>query len=85
MSIPLYIRKDYFRAVILSDKNTQEIAFQAISDMDDVKIFWFVNDKMIGTTTSGETLMYNVPIGDYTVRIMDEMGAAATTHFSIVK
>ena len=76
---------DNTRTVILSDKNTQEIAFQAISDMDDVKIFWFVNDKMIGTTTSGETLMYNVPIGDYTVRIMDEMGAAATTHFSVVK
>ena len=76
---------DDTRTVILSDDNTQQIAFRAISDMTDAKIFWFLNDEMIGTTMSGETLVYDTPIGDYTVRIMDEMGMAATIKFSVIK
>ena len=76
---------DDTRTVILSDNNTQQIAFRAISDMTDAKIFWFLNDEMIGTTMSGETLVYDTPIGDYTVRIMDEMGMAATIKFSVIK
>ena len=76
---------DGTRTVILSDDNTQQIAFRAISDMTDAKIFWFLNDEMIGTTMSGETLVYDTPIGDYTVRIMDEMGMAATIKFSVIK
>lgn len=76
---------DGTRTVILSDDNTQKIAFRAISDMTDAKIFWFLNDEMIGTTMSGETLVYDTPIGDYTVRIMDEMGMAATIKFSVIK
>ena len=76
---------DGTRTVILSDNNTQQIAFRAISDMTDAKIFWFLNDEMIGTTMSGETLVYDTPIGDYTVRIMDEMGMAATIKFSVIK
>ena len=76
---------DGTRTVILSDADTQPIAFRAISDMTDAKIFWFLNDEMIGTTVSGETLMHDTPIGDYTVRIMDEMGAATTIKFSVVK
>ena len=76
---------DGTRTVILSDADTQPIAFRAVSDMTDAKIFWFLNDEMIGTTVSGETLMHDTPIGDYTVRIMDEMGAATTIKFSVVK
>lgn len=76
---------DDTRTVILSDDNTQQIAFRAISDMTDAKIFWFLNDEMIGATMSGETLVYDTPIGDYTVRIMDEMGMAATIKFSVIK
>ena len=76
---------DGTRTVILSDADTQPIAFRAVSDMTDAKIFWFLNDEMIGKTVSGETLMHDTPIGDYTVRIMDEMGAATTIKFSVVK
>ena len=71
--------------VILNDANYENIAFRAVSDMPDVKIFWFVDDNLIGTTISGETLMHNIPIGDHTVRIMDEMGGATRIKFSVVK
>ena len=76
---------DGTKTVILSDKNYELIAFRAVSDIKDAKIFWFLNDKMIGTTTSGETLTYPTPIGNHTVRIMDEMGAATSINFSVVR
>ena len=76
---------DGTRTVILNDANYENIAFRAVSDMPDVKIFWFVDDNLIGTTISGETLMHNIPIGDHTVRIMDEMGGATRIKFSVVK
>ena len=76
---------DGTRTVILSDKNAQEIAFRAISDMDDIKIFWFLDNEMIGTSISGQTFTHNTPIGDHTVRVIDEMGGATAIQFSVVK
>lgn len=76
---------DGTRAVIVSDKNHEPIAFQAVSDMAAAKIFWFLDDEMIGTTLSGQTFTHNVPIGTHTVRITDEMGGGARINFSVVK
>ena len=76
---------DGTRTVILSDKNAQGIAFRAISDMDDIKIFWFLDNEMIGTSISGQTFIHNTPIGDHTVRVIDEMGGATAIQFSVVK
>lgn len=76
---------DGTRTVILSDKNAQGIAFRAISDMDDIKIFWFLDNEMIGTSISGQTFTHNTPIGDHTVRVIDEMGGATAIQFSVVK
>lgn len=73
------------RTVIISDKSVQQIAFRAVSDMTDAKIFWFLDNDMIGTTLSGQTLMHPVKLGDHTVRIMDEMGMATSINFSVVK
>lgn len=85
-AVPVIISPlDGTRTVILSDKNTEQIAFRAVSDMPDAKIFWFLDDNMIGTTISGQTITYNVPIGDHIVRIMDEMGAATSITFSVIK
>lgn len=76
---------DGTRAVIVSDKNHEPVAFQAVSDMATAKIFWFLDDEMIGTTFSGQTFTHNVPIGTHTVRITDEMGGGARINFSVVK
>lgn len=76
---------DGTRAVIVSDKNHETVAFQAVSDMAAAKIFWFLDDEMIGTTLSGQTFTHNVPIGTHAVRITDEMGGGARINFSVVK
>ena len=76
---------DGTRAVIVSDKNHEPVAFQAVSDMPAAKIFWFLDDEMIGTTLSGQTFTHHVSIGTHTVRITDEMGGGARINFSVAK
>ena len=76
---------DGTRTVILSGQDFEEISFQAISDMPDAKIFWFLDNEMIGTTTSGQTLQHNVRMGTHTVRIIDEMGAGTNIKFTVIK
>lgn len=76
---------DGTRAVIVSDKNHETVAFQAVSDMPAAKIFWFLDDEMIGTTLSGQTFTHHVSIGTHTVRITDEMGGGARINFSVAK
>ena len=76
---------DGTRAIIVSDKNHEPVAFQAVSDMPAAKIFWFLDDEMIGTSVSGQTFTHHVSIGTHTVRITDEMGGGARINFSVVK
>ena len=76
---------DGTRTVITSDKDYEDIAFRAISDMTNAKIFWFLDDKLIGTSISGETFRYPVPMGDHIVKTIDEMGAATSIKFSVIK
>ena len=73
------------RTVITDNNDTAEITFRAISDMPDAKIFWFLDDKMIGTTMSGDILQYRTKIGDHVVRAIDEMGGGTRIEFSVVK
>ena len=71
--------------VITSDSDTQPVVFRALSDMPDVQMFWFLDDEMLGTTTSGETLTKHVDIGTHTVRVIDELGSGMVLEFSVVK
>ncbi len=76
---------DGTRTVITSDTDYATISLRATSDMDNTKIFWFIDDKMIGTSMPGDTITHRTPMGEHTIRAMDEMGAASTINFSIVK
>lgn len=73
------------RTVIISDSDTAPITFQAVTDMADAKIFWFLNNRIIGATVPGESITIPVAIGEHTVRAIDEMGAAAESQFLVVK
>jgi len=76
---------DDTRIVITSDKNTEQISLQAISHNRNAKIFWFMDDRMIGTTKSGATLRADVPMGEHTVRAADEMGSGTSAKFYVIK
>ncbi len=76
---------DGTKIVIVSQSNSEPVSFKAISDLPDAKIFCFLDGDMIGTTRSGTTFQHNVPMGEHTLRIVDEMGGAATADFTVVK
>jgi len=44
-----------------------------------------LDDKTLGSTRSGETLEYNVPMGDHTLRATDSTGITTQINFSVVK
>lgn len=71
--------------VIISDKDYENVAFQAVSNAPNVKLFWFLDEEMIGNTLSGQILQYNVKIGDHTVRITDTNGGGVSIKFRVIK
>ena len=73
------------KIVITSDKDSEPVGFMAFGDNSDSKLIWFLDDKMLGSTQNAETLKYNVPMGDHTVRVTDTIGTTTTIQFSVVK
>ena len=73
------------RIVITSEKDSEKIYFKAISDMPEAKIFWFLDNDLIGTSFSGQAFSKDVPMGEHTIRIIDEMGGAESANFSVIK
>ena len=71
--------------VITSSADTHPISFMAVSPNPGAKIFWFFDNKTLGTTKSGEQIMHNVPIGAHTVRIATEDGAGTSVDFTVTK
>ena len=71
--------------VITSDTASHPINFMAISPNTDAKIFWFLDNKTLGATKSGEQIIHNVPIGTHTVRIATDDGTGASVNFTVAK
>lgn len=71
--------------IIVSEKNYEPISFQAVSDKTNSKLFWFLDEEMIGTTVSGQILNHDVKIGEHIVRITDDTGGGTSIKFSVIK
>jgi len=76
---------DGTRTVITSNADTATVSIRALTDMSDAKIFWFLDNEVIGTSMPGETITRNIAIGAHTIRAVDEMGAAAESKFMVIK
>lgn len=76
---------DGTRMVILDKSDSMRVTLRAISENTDAKIFWFIDDKMVGTTKSGNVITTTAPMGTHTVRAMDEMGTGTSANFDVVK
>ncbi|MBD5388935.1 penicillin-binding protein 1C [bacterium] len=73
------------RLVITGTRDDMPIALRAVSDMPTARLFWFIDDDMCGTTTSGDTISPAIRMGPHTIRVMDEMGGGADIHVTVVK
>lgn len=76
---------DGTRTVVLSSTDYAPISFRAVTDMTDAKIFWFMDNNIIGTSMPSETFTSDVKIGAHRLRAVDEMGAATEIQFMVVK
>ena len=73
------------KIVITSDKDFEPIGIMGIAATNNSRILWFLDDTALGHTNTGETLEYNVPIGEHTLRAIDTNGTTTQITFSIVK
>jgi penicillin-binding protein 1C len=73
------------KMVITSNNDFESVGIIGIATDNNSKILWFLDDNALGSTTSGETLEYKIPIGEHTLRAIDTTGAATQIQFSVVK
>lgn len=72
------------KIVITSGKNFEPVGFAAFGTEQDSKLLWFLDDKALGGTKNGETLEYNVSMGDHILRVVDTTGTATEIKFSVI-
>lgn len=73
------------KLVITTAHDFEPVGFMGLATGANDKIFWFLDDKTLGSTKSGETLEYNVPMGDHILRATDSTGTTTQINFSVVK
>jgi penicillin-binding protein 1C len=61
-----------------------EIPFAAVTDADSRIVYWFVDDQLVGTSSSGESLMWKARPGSYLVRAIDQQGRAVAEELKVV-
>jgi len=55
----------------------ERVPFKADADSDAKIVFWFLNDKYIGRSKSGEVMTAKTDPGNYAVRAVDDLGRAS--------
>ena len=65
-------------------KRAAEIPFAAVTDADSRVVYWFVDDQLVGTSASGESLMWKARPGSYLIRAIDQQGRAVAEELKVV-
>jgi penicillin-binding protein 1C len=68
---------------ITADGGT-EIPFAAVTDADSRVVYWFVDDQLVGTSVSGESLMWKARPGSFLVRAIDQQGRAVAEEVHVL-
>ncbi|MCR4918045.1 MAG: penicillin-binding protein 1C, partial [Alphaproteobacteria bacterium] len=71
--------------IITSNLDTQPVVFMGLASDDNAKLFWFLDDKALGSTKSGEIINYNVATGKHKLNLTDSNGNATATEFNVIK
>lgn len=62
----------------------EKIAFTAVSDADSRELYWFVDEKFVGSSESGKPLFWPPEPGRFVVRVVDDHGRAAAREVKVV-
>lgn len=55
---------------------TGRIPFNAVADADVQQLYWFVDDRFVGSSGAGQTFFWAPAGGEFTVRVVDDHGRA---------
>ena len=58
----------------MSKKASFQVPLTAVTDADTSTLYWFLNQKFMGKSKSGETFFASPPPGQYIVRVVDDQG-----------
>ncbi len=62
----------------------ERIPFTAVTDADARIVYWFANERFLGTSTSGEPFFWKPAAGSFVVRVVDDQGRADAREIKVV-
>jgi len=57
------------------------VVFQANSQVRDTRLFWLLDDNLIGETRQHHEVAVELPEGEHTLVVMDDEGYTRRVHF----
>ena len=63
----------------------QEIVFRAAERNPDIRVYWYLNEKFLGTTTGNNLMTASIPIGWHEIFVIDEAGNKDRKRFYVNK
>ncbi|MDH3527736.1 MAG: hypothetical protein OEM43_09585, partial [Gammaproteobacteria bacterium] len=57
--------------------------FSAITEADAKTLYWFVDERFIGSTPRAEVLFWKPAVGEFEIRAADDHGRAAATQIRV--
>lgn len=67
----------------LGTKDRNEIPLTAITDADGRNVYWFIDDRLVGTVRSGESLFWTARPGRFVVRAVDDQGRSVAEELNV--
>lgn len=64
-------------------RDTERIPFSAITEADASSLYWFVDERFVGSTPRAEALLWRPAVGEFEVRAVDDHGRAAATQIRV--
>ncbi len=68
-----------------SNNANREIPFSAIVDSNVETLYWFVNSTYVGNSKRGEPFIWNASNGEYSVRVVDDLGRGASRTIRVLQ
>jgi penicillin-binding protein 1C len=64
-------------------REAERIPFNAITEADAKTLYWFVDNRFVGSTPRADALLWQPVVGSFAVRAVDDHGRAAATQLRV--
>ncbi len=64
-------------------REAERLPFTAVTEADAATLYWFVDDRFVGSVPRGEVFFWQPAVGEFAVRAVDDHGRAAATQLRV--